>query len=105
MENYKFIPDLNAELAEIPADSIISQTIIKQGDVKAILFGFAPGQELSEHTASQPALLHFLEGQASLTLGEENSMAVQAGAWVYMQANLPHSILAKTKVKMLLYLV
>lgn len=104
MDTYKFIPDLVAELAQIPEDSIISQSIIKDGDVKAILFGFAPGQELSEHTAARPAILHFIEGEANLKLGED-SREVKAGAWAYMPANMPHSILAKTKVIMLLLLV
>lgn len=104
MDNYKFIPDLIAELPQIPADSIVSQSIIKEGEVKAILFGFAPGQELSEHTAVRPAILHFLEGEAILTLGED-SREVEAGAWAYMPANLQHSIVAKTKVVMLLVLV
>jgi quercetin dioxygenase-like cupin family protein len=104
MNNHKFISDMNAELTEIPEDSIISQTILKEGKLKAILFGFAPGQELSEHTAAQPAMLHFIEGEADVTLGED-SMEAKAGAWAYMPANLPHSILAKTKVVMLLVLV
>lgn len=104
MDNYKFVSDLNGEITDIPADSIISQTILKDGHKKAILFGFAPGQELSEHTAAQPAMLHFIEGEADITLGED-SMQAEAGAWAYMPANLPHSILAKTRVVMLLVMI
>ncbi|MBW8011490.1 MAG: cupin domain-containing protein [Chloroflexi bacterium] len=99
-----FIPDLKDNLPEIPVDSIVSQTIHKQGDHKTILFGFAPGQELSEHTASQPAMLYFVEGEADLTLGDA-SMSVQPGTWVYMQPKLAHSILAKTRLIMLLLLL
>ena len=104
MDNYKFISNINVELTEIPKDSIVSQTILDEGNNKAILFGFAPGQELSEHTASRPAILHFLEGEADVTLGED-PMQAEAGAWAHMPANMPHSILAKTKVVMLLMLV
>ena len=43
---YLYIPDLMAQLPEIPPDSIVSRTYHSDGQVKAILFGFAPGQEL-----------------------------------------------------------
>jgi quercetin dioxygenase-like cupin family protein len=69
-----------------------------------ILFGFAPGQELSEHKSSKPALLHFVEGEADITLGDD-SKAAGPGTWVYMEPDLPHSILAKTKVLMVLVLL
>jgi quercetin dioxygenase-like cupin family protein len=33
--------------------------------LKAVAFGFAQGEELSEHTASMPAILHFLLREAT----------------------------------------
>ena len=101
---YDFQQNLHALLGEIPEDSIVSRTFYQGDDVRAILFGFAPGQELSEHTASKAAVLYFLEGEADLTLGEDPRPAT-AGTWVYMSPNLPHSILAKTRVLMLLLMV
>ncbi len=102
--SYAHFDDLAALLPEIPPDSIVSRTFYEHGQLKAILFGFAPGQELSEHTASRPAILHFLEGEARLTLGEDERRAT-AGTWVYMEPKLPHSILAETRLVMLLLLV
>jgi quercetin dioxygenase-like cupin family protein len=101
---YTYIDNLNEQLPEIPPDSIVSRTIYQDDENKAILFGFAPGQELSEHTAAKPAILHFLEGKARLTLGE-HAYDVQAGAWVHMPANLRHSIEAENKLVMLLVLL
>ena len=86
---------------EAPRNSIVSRTVFKDGDARVILFAFAPGEKLSEHTSSFPAILHFLEGEASLTLGE-TAMEAQAGTWVHMTANLPHSVEAHTEVRMLL---
>lgn len=103
-ENYFFTENLTALINEIPSDSIVSRTFYEADRLKAILFGFAAGQELSEHTAARPAVLHFLAGEADLTLGE-NSMSVQSGSWSYMPPNLSHSIVAKTEVIMLLYLL
>lgn len=98
------IPNLLGLMPEIPADSILSRAVYDSDDLKAILFGFAAGQELSEHTASRPAVLHFLGGEAQLTLGKE-SFEVGPGAWVHMPAHLPHSIRAQTPVTMLLLML
>ena len=51
-----------------PADGIISRTMYQDDRLKAVLFGFGMGQELSEHTASKPAVMHFLSGEADVTL-------------------------------------
>ncbi len=100
---YSFVQDLRQLAGEIPGDSILSRTFFN-GEDKAILFAFAPGQELSEHTAARPAILHFLQGEARLTVGGDELQA-QAGTWVHMTANTAHSIYANTPVVMLLYLV
>ncbi len=101
---YTYAADLTQRLPDVPADSIISHTLYSGDDLKATLFGFAAGQELSEHTASQPAILHFVEGEADLTLGAD-TVSAQAGTWVHMPAHLAHSIRARTRVVMLLLLL
>jgi quercetin dioxygenase-like cupin family protein len=104
MTDYSFFSDLTVEIPEIPPDSIVSRTIHTDESVKAVLFGFAAGQELSEHTASLPATLIFLRGEATVTLGDELHQA-QAGTWLHMPPHLPHSIKAQTPVVMLLLLL
>jgi quercetin dioxygenase-like cupin family protein len=99
-----YTADLAALLPEITADSIVSRTFYSDKQLKAVLFGFAAGQELSEHTSAHPAVLHFLAGEATLTLGEE-TIAARPGTWAHMPARLPHSITAKTAVIMLLLLL
>lgn len=100
-KTYTHFDNILTGVSDIPADSIISKTFYSDDRVKVILFGFAPGQELSEHTSSKPAILHFLSGKARLTLGED-SFEVSEGAWSHMPPHLPHSILAETQVTMLL---
>ena len=104
MSLFEFVTNLTESIPEIPADSIVSRTLYTGDDMKAVLFGFAAGQELSEHTASMPATLVFVQGEADLILGEESQTA-QAGTWVHMPPNLPHSVKAKTPVVMLLLLI
>jgi quercetin dioxygenase-like cupin family protein len=102
--DYTYIADLVGIMPQMADDTIISRTFLDEENVKGILFRFAAGQELSEHTASRPAVLHFLQGEAELTLGPDSSTA-RAGTWVHMPAHLPHSVLAKTPVVMILLLV
>jgi len=101
MSSYHFQPSLIDLLPAVPEDSITSRTFYTGDQYKAILFSFAAGQELSEHTASVPAMLYFVQGEADLTLGEDK-MEARAGTWAQMPAQLPHSIYARTPVLMLL---
>lgn len=100
---FQYIPDLAGLVTEIAPDSIVSRTFYRDERLKAILFGFAPGQELSEHTSAVPAALQIISGEAVVTLGDERFEA-QAGAWAHMAARLPHSVVAKTEVVMLLWM-
>lgn len=99
--SFAYLENLEALIGEIPPDSILSRTFYQDEKIKAILFGFDKGQELSEHTASTSAILYFLRGEAALTLGGEAKQA-KAGTWVYMPPHLPHSVVAKTPLVMLL---
>ncbi len=101
---YSYHHNLIDLLPEIPADSIVSRTFYEDDQLKGILFGFAPGQELSEHTAARPAILHFIEGEALLTLGDDEQSA-GPGTWVHMVPHLPHSVVAETTLVMLLLLL
>ncbi|MDX2109107.1 MAG: cupin domain-containing protein [Verrucomicrobiota bacterium] len=100
--SYKHIPSLLNCFATQP-ESIVSRTLHSDAQSKVVLFGFATGQELSEHTAAVPATMHFLSGEAKVILGGE---MVHAGpnTWIRMPANLPHAIIAQSNVTMLLTL-
>ena len=93
-----------AKEVQPPDKGILSRTLYNDDRLKAVLFGFGQGEELSEHTASMPAVLHFLQGEAKLTLGDD-MLEARPGTWVHMPAGLKHSIKAKTPVVMLLLLL
>jgi len=99
-----WIEDLAALLPEIPPDTIVSRTVSTGPGLRVTLFGFAAGQELTEHTASHPAILHFLRGQGSLTTGGRTGLATP-GTWIQMPANTPHSIRAEQDLVMLLLML
>jgi hybrid cluster-associated redox disulfide protein len=102
--SHTYFPNLSETVSSIPHESIVSRTIYRDSGLKAIVFAFAPGQELSEHTASVPAIIQIIEGECELTVGESRYEA-SAGAWVQMPAKMPHSLYAKTPVKMLLMMI
>ena len=103
MSDYTVFLDLAKEV-EAPEKGILSRTVFSDDRLKAVAFGFAQGEELSEHTASMPAVLYFLQGEAILTLGDE-AVNAKAGTWIHMAKGLRHSVQAKTPVVMLLLLL
>ncbi len=102
-DSYTYFDNLDDQ-SQIPSDSILSRTLVDNAHLKLILFRFAAGQELSEHTASLPAIIQILTGEATVTLGGDSKEA-KAGAWVFMPAQLKHSIYAKTPLIMLLQML
>ena len=103
MSNYTHLLNLAQEAAP-PATGILSRTLYQDEQIKAVLFGFAAGEELSEHTAAKPALLFFVAGEGTVGLGSDRKPA-QAGTFVHMTAGLTHSIQAATPLVMLLVLL
>lgn len=97
------IRDLLAE-APVPARGILSQTLSSEDEVELVLFAFAPGEQLSEHTSARPAILHFLSGEADVTVGSDTHHAIP-GTWVRMPAATRHSVVARTALVMALYLL
>lgn len=91
------------EKAEFADSGIVSKTILDEPYSKVVLFTFSRGQCLSEHTASMPAVIHFLSGRAKTLLGETwNDCG--PGSWCFMPAGLNHAITAEEDTVMLLTL-
>jgi quercetin dioxygenase-like cupin family protein len=83
---------------------VVSRTLLQTTHARVILFGFAAGQELSEHTSTQHALVQILSGECDFSLdGQWHSL--QAGALLHMPPNLPHAVRAKQPFSMLLTLI
>ena len=92
------------DAAEYPADAIVSKTLLNKAVGTITLFAFDAGQSLSEHTSPYDAVVQVLEGKASLTIGGQQQ-DVGAGELIVMPANVPHSVDAEEKFKMLLTMI
>ncbi len=86
-DSYTYIRDLLGEVA-VPPDGILSRILDKDAQVNITLFGFDTGQELSEHTASAPAIIQILRGEAALTIASEEREG-GAGTWIQVPARTP----------------
>lgn len=92
------------EALDAPAESIVSRTLYNGDGLRIVLFAFAPGQELTEHTSTREALIHVLEGDGVVTLGDEQ-VNVSAGSLIRMAPNLPHSVRAHRPLRMMLTMI
>ena len=85
------------------ANGIVSRTLLRTANTRVVLFGFAEGQELTEHTSTHSATIQILSGECELSLGGKPH-AAKAGDMIYMPPNLRHSITATKQFSMLLTL-
>lgn len=98
----KFV-SLNDE-TRFAANGIVSRTLLNTPHSRTILFGFAEGQELSEHTSTQHALIQILSGECEFSLdGQWHTL--KAGTFLYMPPNLRHAVKAQQQFSMLLTLI
>ena len=61
------ILSLPAETQFAP-NGIVSRTLLRTANSRTVLFGFAEGQELTEHTSTQHALIQILSGECEFSL-------------------------------------
>jgi len=97
------VVSLGAETQYAP-NGIVSRTLFRGPNVRVVLFGFAEGQELTEHTSTQTAMVQVLSGECDFSLSGK-VQKLKAGDFLYMPPNAPHAVRASTQFSMLLTLV
>ena len=80
-----------------PAVQILSDL----GTARLVLFAFKAGQQLKEHHTSSQILIQVLRGRVVVTT-PGNSVQLQAGMILQIDANVQHSVTAPTSAVMLL---
>lgn len=92
-----------AEETKFAPNGIVSRTLLRTANSRVVLFGFAEGQELTEHTSTQHALVEVLSGECEFSLaGKPHNL--KAGDFLHMPPNLPHAAKATKQFSMLLTL-
>lgn len=92
-----------ADETKFAPNGIVSRTLLRTANSRVVLFGFSEGQELTEHTSTQHALIQILSGECEFSLaGKPHHL--KPGALLYMPPHLPHAVKAITQFSMLLTL-
>ena len=95
---------LLADLVEYNEGQVTSRTLAQNKGLSLTLFAFDKGEGLSTHAAPGDAMVQILEGEVQLNIGGKEVVA-KPGEIVVMPADVPHSVNAVTRFKMLLTLV
>ncbi|MSU59771.1 MAG: cupin domain-containing protein [Pedosphaera sp.] len=96
------IISLAAETRFAP-NSIVSRTLLRTPTSRTVLFGFAEGQELTEHPSTQHALIQIVTGECEFSLADKPH-PLKAGDLLYLPPNLAHAVRATKQFSMLLTL-
>ena len=92
------------DLVDYEEGRVVSRTFAQNPSLSITLFAFAKGEGVSTHTAPGDALLQVLDGEALVNI-DAKEMTVGAGEVVVMPANIPHSVNAVERFKMLLTVI
>lgn len=100
---YEFLDDVLDQM-DIPDEGTLSRVLTKRGPVRLVAFAFDEGQELTEHTASVPAILQVVSGKLTVTVaGDRHQLGPHS--WLYLEAGEPHSVIADEPSHLLLTLI
>jgi quercetin dioxygenase-like cupin family protein len=91
-------------LVSYQSGSVVSRTLIDRKIGTITLFTFDDGQGLSEHTAPFDAFVQIFDGVADVTI-DGKVQRVSSGEFIIMPANIPHSLKAVEKFKMMLVMI
>lgn len=92
------------DLIEYSPNSVVSKTIIKKTTGTVTLFSFDKGEGLSEHKAPFDVLVQVIEGEAEIVSGGKVNI-VKAGSALILPADIPHSLKAVDRFKMILTMI
>ena len=92
------------ELVAYENGRVVSRTFAQNSSVSITLFSFDKGEEVSTHTAPGDAMVQVIDGEAIVNI-DGKEMTVGKGQVVVMPADIPHSVTAAKRFKMLLTVV
>ena len=85
-----YLPDITAEI-DVPPDGTLSRVLYRDDHLRVVGFGFDTGQELTEHTATRPAIVQVVTGRLEVTV-DGGTHELTPSSWLLIPANAPHSL-------------
>ena len=90
MNEMPLVDSAEAKILSLPAEAqfapngIVSRTLLHTPTTRVVLFGFAEGQELSEHTSTAQALIQILSGRCEFIFDSERH-TLKAGDLLHLR--------------------
>jgi len=97
------VTKLNDEISYQPG-SIVSKILLKKSTGNVTLFAVDKGETISEHTTPYDAIVIVIEGNIEIKI-DSRLFNLSSGEMIIMPANIPHSLKAVEKFKMILVMV
>lgn len=91
-------------LAQYQDGAVVSKTLLDRETGTITVFAFTKGEGLSEHTAPFDAFVYILDGKANIYIDGKEYL-VDKGESIIMPKDLPHSLKAIEKFKMMLVMI
>ena len=91
------------ESAPAVGHGLVSRTLLATPELRLVLFTFAAGQELTEHTSTSRAVIQVVTGEGEFTAGDSTRI-LKAGDILHLPPQMPHAVSAKSEMTMLLTL-
>jgi quercetin dioxygenase-like cupin family protein len=88
---------------EIPKNGTLSRVVFNADGLRVVLFAFDTGEQLTDHSATVPAIVQVIKGRLEITLGDR-TIEIDPGSWIHMDANLTHGVVALEPSVMILTL-
>jgi quercetin dioxygenase-like cupin family protein len=105
MKNIEFSKAHNLkDLIAYQQGQVVSMTIAQIPAVNITLFSLDEGEGISTHTTAGDAMVQVLDGEAEITIGDD-VLTVKEGETVIMPSDIPHSLEARKRFKMLLTVI
>ncbi len=82
-----------ADALQTSPSGIVSRTLLQSPDLRAILFTFAEGQELTSHTSRRRALVQILDGACDFFFAGK-WQRLEAGSFLHLPPGHPHAVRA-----------
>lgn len=82
-----------ADAAQVSSSGIVSRTVVQTPELRAVLFAFDAGQELTSHTSRRRALVQVLTGACDFFYAGDWHR-LEPGALLHMPPGHPHAVRA-----------
>ncbi len=89
------------DLVDYQDGSVVSRVLFRSTGGVMTVFAFAEGQGLTEHSSPHDAVVQILEGDVSITVGDEEHH-VSEGELLHLPSTVPHALHGGAPFKMLL---